>query len=357
MQSFIDIEYALARWGESPVLVATGVLMGLVFGLAAQRSRLCTRAAVVEFCEGHAGGRVAVWWLTLAVALVGTQWLVFSGHLLPGKTRFMDSVGSISGALLGGLFFGAGMVLARGCASRLLVLGASGNLRAWVTGLVFAITVQASISGGLAPARRWISGIWLVDAGADRNLLSIAGVGPSWGLALAVVMLVAALVFALRRQLSPWLVLGALACGLAVTGGWALTQAVARVSFEVVPILSLSYSNASAEWLTRLLGTGGVPAPGFEAGLLPGTFLGALLGSVFAREFKLEGFQIEHSLGRYLTGAVLMGFGAVLALGCTVGAGMSGSAIFSLTAWLTLLTIWAGAGLMWRLHQALGWRV
>jgi uncharacterized membrane protein YedE/YeeE len=57
------------------------------------------------------------------------------------------------------------------------------------------------------------------------------------------------------------------------------------------------------------------------------------------------------------TRAVLMGFGAVLAGGCTVGAGMTGGSIFSLTAWLTLIAIWLGAGLSWRIHRSMGWQI
>ena len=146
-------------------------------------------------------------------------------------------------------------------------------------------------------------------------------------------------------------------CGLALTAAWGLTQAVASQSFEVVTIQSLSYSNASAEWLMRLLGHAAAPAWGFEAGLVPGTLAGALLGALWGREFRIEGFQAEHKLLRYVSGAVLMGFGAVLAGGCTVGAGLGGSAVFALTAWLTLLGIWAGGALSWRLRRVLGWPV
>jgi len=351
------MESALTRWGEPAVLLAIGASTGLLFGLAAQRSRMCTRAAVLECCEGRPGMRLAIWVLTLGVALAGAQLLVAAGALQPLKSRFMDGTGSLSGALLGGLLFGAGMVFTRGCASRLLVLGASGNLRAWVSGLVFAMVVQSSISGWLAPARRAIANGWLVDGGASRDLLQAVGLPRQAGIALACLTLAGALWFFIKqRERRPGLLIGALACGLALTAAWGLTQAVASQSFEVVTIQSLSYSNASAEWMMRFLGHAGAPAWGFEAGLIPGTFAGALLGALWGREFRIEGFQAEHHVLRYVSGAALMGFGAVLAGGCTVGAGLGGSAIFALTAWLTLLAIWVGAALSWWLHRALGWQ-
>ena len=96
------------------------------------------------------------------------------------------------------------------------------------------------------------------------------------------------------------------------------------------------------------------PRFGFDAGLLPSVFMGSFMAAFLFGEFKFEGFQTENKLGHYLTGAVLMGFGAVLAGGCTVGAGMSGGVVFSNTAWLTLLSIMAGAALTYRFLKSIG---
>lgn len=149
----MNLASLLETLGDSNVLAMAGALVGFIFGLAAQRTRFCARAAVVECCEGQTGDRFSVWWLAFGAALVGVQALVLLGWLQPSTSRYIGSLGSISGAVLGGLLFGAGMILTRGCASRLLILSANGNLRALLAGLVFAVTVQASIAGWLAPAR------------------------------------------------------------------------------------------------------------------------------------------------------------------------------------------------------------
>jgi uncharacterized membrane protein YedE/YeeE len=93
------------------------------------------------------------------------------------------------------------------------------------------------------------------------------------------------------------------------------------------------------------------PAPeiGFSYGLVPGVFLGSFLGAWVGKEFALEGFKDGHSMRRYIAGAILMGFGAMLAGGCAVGAGITGGAIFALTAWLSLVGMWVGAGVADRL--------
>ena len=354
----MNLASLLEAWGDAHVLAAGGALIGLVFGFMAQRSRFCARAAVLECCGGEPGDRFSVWWLALGAAFVGTQLLVLTGALEPSKSRFIANPGSVSGAVLGGLLFGAGMILTRGCASRLLILSANGNLRALLSGLVFAVTVQASMSGWLAPVRQFFYNLWPVDGGPLRDLQVISGTAPWGGSVVALAALATGVYFFWRQHNGrPWLALGAVSTGLCIAAGWGFTQAVASQSFEPVAITSLSFSGPSAEWLMRVLSTASVPGFGFDAGLLPATFIGSLIGALLGGDFKFEGFKTENKLGHYLTGAILMGFGAVLAGGCTVGAGMSGGAIFALTAWLTLISIWAGAAVALRVHKRMGWAV
>lgn len=352
----MNLTHLLETWGDAAVLASLGALVGLAFGWLAQRSRFCARAAVMECAQGRPGKRFGVWWLGFGAALLGTQVLVLAGGLTPSASRWVGATGSLSGAVVGGLCFGAGMILTRGCASRLLILSANGNLRALLAGLVFAVTVQASMGGGLAPLRQYLFGLWAIDAGPARDLNAALGTGP-WGAAAIAALLFASGVYVFWRQHGPRLGLGlaAVGTGLCIAAGWGITQAVASTSFEAIAVASLSFSAPSAEWLMRVLSSSHAPGLGFDSGLLPATFVGSLLAGLWAGEFKFEGFKAENKLGHYLTGAVLMGFGAVLAAGCTVGAGMSGGALFATTAWLTLASIWAGAWASIALHRRMGW--
>lgn len=323
-------------------------MIGALFGFFAQRARFCLRAAVIEFWRGQFGEKLAVWLLAFASCVLVVQ-LLSLGHLLDtGNARQIAARGSLSGALVGGLLFGAGMILARGCASRLLVLSANGNLRALLSGLIFAVAAQASLSGALAPLRNTISGLWTVEAGAGRDLLALTGIGTAGGLAAGLVWLAAALYFAVRSGWGAWKWIGGVGSGMAVAAGWWFTSLVARHSFEPVQIQGLTFSGPSAEWLMRVLAAP-APAIGFDFGLLPGVFVGALIGAWVGRDFKLEGFTDGYGMRRYIVGAVLMGFGSMLAGGCAVGAGMTGGSIFALTAWITLIGMWIGAGITDRL--------
>jgi len=334
----------LERWGETVVLAAGGAAIGLAFGLFAQRSQFCLRAAVVEFWRGMPGQKLAVWLLAFSAAVVGVQVLALAGAMDVSGARQLATRGSISGALAGGLIFGAGMVLTRGCASRLLVLAAQGNLRALLSGLVFAVTAQASLAGVLAPARLGISGWWTVEGGPGRDLLATTGLGPWGGLALGGAWLAAAVWYALRSGWGFWKWAGGAGAGLMVAAGWWFTASVSANSFSIVPVQSLTFSGPSAEWLMRVLGTGAAPV-GFDFGLLPGVVAGSFIGAWTGGSLRLEGFNGGASMPRYIAGAMLMGFGAMLAGGCAVGAGVTGGAVFALTSWLTLAGMWAGAGL------------
>ena len=164
------LEWLVARHGSAPVLLACGLFVGILFGFMAQRSQFCLRAAVVEFATGQFGIKLSIWLLTFATALLGVQALIGFGMLNVEQSRALSATGSISGAMLGGMSFGIGMVLARGCASRLLVLSGSGNARALLAGLVFVVAAQAAYQGLLAPLRLSVSGIWTIEGGAARNL-------------------------------------------------------------------------------------------------------------------------------------------------------------------------------------------
>ncbi len=336
------LETLIDTYSEGPVLIVAGALVGLLFGAAAQHSRFCLRAATVEVADGELGPRLAIWLLAFFAAVFAVQGTIAAGWLDVQDARQLAATGSLSGALIGGALFGAGMVLARGCASRLLVLSATGNLRALITGLVLTLVAQASLRGVLAPAREALAGLWTVPGGAARNLLAFVGLTSTSAAVASAVALLVALAFAFRRQVKPNRVIAAVLVGLAVAMGWIFTYAIAQNSFEVIPIASVTFTGPATDTLMGLVNAPVLPAS-FGVGLVPGVVLGAGAMAVFSREFAIQRFGPDVPMERYLIGACLMGFGAMLAGGCAVGAGLSGGAVFSLTAWAAVFAMWVGA--------------
>lgn len=342
------IEIWIESLGEPWTLALLGLGVGGLFGFMAQRSRFCLRSAVIEFSRNLTGGKLTVWLFAFATAVLATQGLVALGWVDVSQSRQLASRGSLSGAIIGGALFGFGMILARGCSSRLLVLAAQGNLRSVQSGLVFAVTAQASWTGVLAPLREALSQGWTVEGGSSRDLLAATGLGQTGALAFGVVWLLAAIVWARRQRVPVWGWAGAVGVGLSIAAAWWLTYAVTRVAFDPHPVQALSFTGPSAEVLTRVLFASDKP-PSFDMGLMPGVFLGSFLAAAVFRELRLEGFQGAPAMRRSMIGAVCMGFGGMLAGGCAVGSGLSGAAIFSFTAWAALTSMWLAAALTDRL--------
>lgn len=329
------------RLGEAPLAALFGLVTGVTFGIAAQRSRFCLRAATVEFARGQLGDRMAVWLLTFSTALVWVQGAELLDLMRSADARMMAVPGSWSGAILGGLVFGTGMVLARGCSGRLLVLAATGNLRSLVSGLIFAVVAQMSLSGLLSPLRDRIAGLWITSGGRNMDLLTQFG-WPEWGgLALGLAIATLALILSQRNHIGASRLIFASGVGFAVALGWVLTYGLSQVGFDPMQIESATFTGPSAHTLMFFLDRNAVLE--FDIGLVPGVFIGAMMAAWVSGEMKLQAFDDAATMRRAMVGAVLMGFGGMLAGGCAIGAGVTGGSIFTGTAWLALVFMWIGA--------------
>ncbi len=340
----MDLTGVLDALGAPATVALAGLVVGVLFGGFAQRSRFCLRAAVVEFARGSIGGKVSLWFIAFAAAVLFTQGLIHLGQLDVAEARQLSGVGSLSGAIVGGLIFGVGMILTRGCPSRLLVLSASGNLRALFSGLLFAVTAQAALYGVLAPLRTEVAGWWTVQDSSVRHALTLLGLDAGAGLILGLLFMMGAVYFAVRNRLSAWAWVGGLGVGATIAAAWWVTYTVSWQAFDPVQIEGISFTGPSADTLMLLLAPPDAPLD-FDVGLVPGVFLGAFVAAWLARDLKLEGFSGGTAMRRYIVGAVFMGAGGMLAGGCAVGAGVTGGAVFALTAWVALFCMWVGAAI------------
>ncbi len=338
----MNYEILAAYLSTEEISAVIGGVVGLIFGIFAQQSRFCLRAACVEFWRGQTGKKFAIWLLAFGAAMLATQYFITTGAIDTGQIRQLNNAGSMSGAIIGGLLFGGGMVLAGGCASRLLVLSGTGNMRTMVAGLVVTIVAQASLTGGLSPLREEMSSWWLVD-GSSR---SFAGwLPPYGGIMLGAAFLAGGLWLAKRHDVSKWWSIAAIITGSSVALGWLLTSWQASSSFDIVQVQSVSFTGPSADTLMGLINQPYLSLS-FNVGLVPGVFLGSLLAALVTHEFKWQQFTQDSGFTRFFIGAAFMGFGGMLAGGCAVGAGVTGGVILVITAWVALFSMWIGAGVM-----------
>ena len=306
--------------------------IGIAFGAIARWSGFCLRGGGEDLLTTPNAPRLRGFLLAIAVALLGVQALVLTGPLELSRATILPPTLFWGGALLGGALFGTGMVLTGGCGTRMLVLAAGGNLRSVVSLIVFALVAYATIRGILAPARA-----------ALVPLSSVALATPALPLAVGVVTVIAALAFVLwRRVPAKHLIAGALV-GLLVPAGYLATTLLAD-EFEPAPVESLNVTRAAGDTLVYLLTWTG-SSINFGIAFVFGILVGAALVVAIRRDFKLIGFEAPHDMLRNFLGAALMGVGGVLALGCTVGNGLTGIASLAPTSFIALPAMVVSAAL------------
>jgi hypothetical protein len=328
-----------------------GFVTGLVFGAAAQRTNFCTMGAISDLVLMGDGRRFRAWVLAIAVAIIGTQALHFSGAIDINKSIYLTSNLGWLGSILGGAMFGFGMTLAGGCGSKTLVRLGAGNLKSLVVAIVLGIVAYMTLRGLFALIRVRMenaTNIELKTRGLDNQNIgemagALLGVAASTARATAAVVVAAAfLVFcfkdaAFRR--SAINVAAGLIIGLTAVGGWVVTGILGADEFNPVPLASITFVAPVAESLQYLMTFTGSTI-NFGIAVVGGIVVGSFLMAVGTGTFQIESFGDRSDMVRHLSGAALMGAGGVLALGCTIGQGVTGMATLALgsvVAWLSII--------------------
>lgn len=321
--------------------VALGLGLGAIFGAAARAGGFCLLRSLKGLRPGGDLSALRAFALAMLVALLATQALNLSGGTDLGAAMPLMANNPWPSMLAGGVIFGFGMVLAKACGARSLVLLGGGNLRALLVLLCLGLAAQATLTGILSPLRAMVQ--QLAQAPGASSLpqaLAKAGIGFPLALSIAVpALLLGCFALPLLRR-NPREAAMAAIIGLTVTGGWWITFATGD-PFDPRPLTSISFVGPLGESLLwAMLSTG--RAAGFAVALVGGTLAGALATAVLTGSFRPEGFGSPRQMLRAMAGGVLMGFGGVLALGCSIGQGLSGFATLSLGSLVALAGIVAG---------------
>lgn len=323
-----------------------GLAGGLVLGLSARLGEFCTLGAIETAIWGGDQRRLRLWGLVLAVAILGTQAGAALGLIDLGATMYHRIAWNPAASVCGGLMFGYGMALAGNCGFGALVRFGGGDLRSLVVVVVMGIFGFIALSGPLAPLRAALfpqpqapgpGGI----AHDIASLTGLPGLGIAAGLALGLGLW--ALSHAPLRA-TPRMLAGGIAAGLAVVWCFGATTWLAAASLGGVEVEGPSFTAPVGRTLIFMMTStaGGV---GFSVGLVVGVMAGALGGSMLRGLFRWEACEDPRELGRQVGGAVLMGVGGVIAMGCSVGQGVSAFAALAWSGPVTLAAIVAGATL------------
>jgi uncharacterized protein len=330
-----------------------GFLIGIMLGALVYRTNFCAMGSISDMVSFGDKRRFRAWVLAATTALIGTQMLSQFGTVDLSKSMYLGSSINWVGNLAGGMLFGFGMVFGGGCATRNLARVGGGDLKALVTLLVLGIAAYMTMTGVLGPFRAGLEQMTALPLpkGTDQGLGSIAAlltksppVATTWIVARVLTVAMLFYCFIDPRFRSSWLhILSGIGVGLCIVAGWALTGLAfdEMVDKPAAPV-SLTFvrpTGDALEWLQRFTALG---APGFGVSSVFGTIVGAFLMAKAMGRFRLATFTDTTDTLRTLGGAVLMGIGGIMALGCTIGQGITGISTMSLGAFLTFAGLVAG---------------
>jgi len=348
---------------SAPVLGALcGFAGGAVMGFAARFGRFCTLQSLEDAFFGGDYRRLRAWALAIAVALTITQTAILLGHVDLSTSIYHRPTFYWLSAILGGLMFGLGMALVGTCGFGTLARIGGGDLRAVVVFLVLGVSAYTAIAGVTGLMREEIFEAVSIDltplggASFDAILDTATGLsaGPMWGYAIALGLAIWALRDAAFRAMGRLLFAG-LAVGASVGFGWIATAVVAADPFDPQRLESYSFVRPLGMTLVYVMTFSGASI-NFGIGAVFGVITGAFVGALAKREFRWEACDDARELRRHMVGAFLMGTGGVLAMGCTIGQGISAAATLAISAPIVMASIAVGAriGLAWLMEGSLG---
>lgn len=355
---------------HNQVLLSVFVIAALM-GATVNKTNFCTMGAVSDWINMGDTGRLRAWLLAIAVATGGVLALEASGKVnLSGVTfpPYRTENFAWLRYILGGLMFGIGMTLASGCGNKTLVRIGGGNLKSLVvlaiaSGVAY-LMLWSDFYGmvfdrWMAPLAIGLAKYGIKSQALDAILGGIVGMENTAALhlALGVFFVAGLLIFVFRAgefRANRDNILGGAAVGLAVAAGWAITggnigrawKEWAEMADTVpsrVEVQSYTFISPMGDAVHYLMDPANFSLFNFGIAALAGVIVGSFIYAVAKRSFRIEWFASAGDFVNHAAGAVLMGVGGVLGMGCTIGQGVTGVSTLALGSMLTLAAIVAGA--------------
>ncbi len=335
----------LDAWGDATVAAMIGAFGGVLLGLAARLGRFCTLGAIEDALYGGNDHRLRLWITAIGLSIIGSFGLMAAGYFDPAQSFYIAQSWSPLASIFGGLLFGYGMALAGNCGFTALARLGGGDLRSFVIVVVIGITAYATMSGPIAWLRVIVfppSEVASAPNGIAHLMGSMTGVSvPFIGIVIGLLALVYALSDASFRKQKAYVFWAAI-IAIAVLSAWTGMSYISRTGYDDLAIVSHTYSAPIGETIFYTMTATGQTLS-FGIGSVVGVWVGAFAGSLIKGHFRWEACEDPRELRRQIFGAGMMGIGAVVALGCSVGQGLSAFSILSFSAPVTFAAIFAGA--------------
>jgi len=336
------------------LVILAGFALGALIGAASRWAQFCTLGAIADAVIVGDRRRLRAWILAIAVAIVGTQILYLSGTVDIGQSIYLRGPFGWLGALIGGAIFGFGMALVGTCGYGTLIRLGGGDLRALIDLGTLGIFAYLTLSGPLAHVRTAViesadlTSSTIGNPGIPDLFALVSGLSESAARLIVTVLIAGSLLYfcfrdrgfrSCRKEM-----VAAVIMGLAVCAAWLTTGYLGHDAFDPRPPVSFTFVRPLGDSVLYAMLSSGMTL-NFGIASVAGVLVGAHLVARFKGELHREGFDGDREMVRHLTGSAFMGTGGVLALGCTIGQGMSGISTLALSAPLALAAIFTGAAL------------
>jgi uncharacterized membrane protein YedE/YeeE len=352
-----------------PYVTGGAFVLAFIFGAVGNKTHFCTMGAVSDWVNMGDTSRLRMWLLAMAVALLGASALHVTGLVDLSKSIYPSPNFTWLSYLVGGFLFGVGMTLGSGCGSKTLIRVGAGNLKSLVVYIVLGIAAYMTLRGLFGAFRVGVLEKAAITLPQGQDLPSLFG----WNRALLAALVggaMLAFIYSSRQFRSSFdYTLGGVVTGLVVVGGWYVSGHIGHVAEDPNTLQeafvatntgrmeSFSFVAPFAFTLEYLmLWTDKSKIITYGIASAAGVVAGSAAYALATRTFRWEGFRDAEDTANHIVGGMLMGFGGITALGCTIGQAISGFSTLALGSIITFIAIVAGSAAtmkyqVWRIER------
>jgi len=340
----------------APLVTGGAFLLAFIFGAVGNRTHFCTMGAVSDWVNMGDLSRMRMWLLAIAVAILGASALALAGVIDLSKSIYPGPNFTWLSYIVGGFLFGVGMTLGSGCGSKTLIRIGAGNLKSVIVYVFLGIAAYMTLKGLLGAFRVEVLEKATVSLPQGQDLPALLGVNRAILAALIGGALIVFVYWSREFRSSFDYTLGGVVTGLVVVGGWYVSGVIGHVAEDPQTLQeafvrtntgrmeSFSFVSPLAYTLEYLMfWTDKSRVITYGIASAAGVIAGSAAYALATKTFRWEGFRDAEDTANHIVGGMLMGFGGITALGCTIGQGITGFSTLALGSIITFVCIVAGS--------------
>lgn len=316
-----------------------GLIIGIGFGVIAQKNQFCFSGSIKDYILTKSTKRAASVIMAMIVAIISTTIMANHFEIDLTQTSYFKNNINYFAIIFGGVLFGSGMMLADGCSSRSLVKFGQGDTNALVTLIFIAIFAYATTKGLLfGILNPFINSPMLIEWSSyiENTQMNIYVV---------LAILTTILLYLVKKIKRIFSLIDGMLLGLLISVAWYITGVLGQESFErTIALTGITFVYPIGKTL-ELFTYYEVNELSFAISTICGVLIGTF-GMSFANKRYSFGCTANQNMNKVkynMIGGSLMGVGGVLAIGCTVGQGLTGLSTLAFASLLAILSIFISA--------------